>query len=398
MATTFDPQAFNPHDPAFIADPYPTYAQFREHAPVQLVQPYNSHWVFRHADVKTICEGKALFLKNRKDAKPSPPPFGVMENMPDGIFSMDPPRHDVLRPMLDTLFAEAIEGSDQLAAGIAKALLDNARHSGRIELYSAFAMPLPQQVLMTVLGIPRSDWPGVGQWVGAALAGHDITAPIGLQAMAGTCAMALGGYLQALMRGCPMHDTGNSMLNLMVTKAEPDGMTREEVQQTSVNFAVAGYLSTVFLIATGTYNLLRNPAQLELLRSQPDLVHKAIEEMLRYDAPFQIVDRYLAEDFEIAGTPLKAGDQVTAVLASANRDPDGFADPDVFDITRDDTTHFGFGDGIHYCIGAPLVRRVAPVAFQALLAELPNMTLDGIAQWQTDPYIRSVVNLPLAIG
>jgi len=397
MTSSFDPQTFNPHDPAFLADPYPTYALFRQHAPVAKVMPYNSHWVFRYADVKRICDGKELFLKNRKDAPPSPPPFDVMQYMPEGVFSMDPPRHDVVRPILDGLFSQAIVDTDTLAAGVAKSLLANAHASGRIELYSAYAMPLPQQVLMTVLGIPSQDRLGVGQWVGGVLAGHDITAPVGLQAMAGTCAMALGGYLQALMRGCPMHSAGNSMLNLMIEKAIPDGMSREEVQQSSLNFAVAGYLSTVFLIATGTLNLLRHPAQLALLRQQPELVHSAIEEMLRYDAPFQIVDRYAAEDTEIAGVPIKAGEAVTAVLASANRDPDGFADPDVFDITRDEHRHLGFGEGIHTCIGAPLVRRVAPVAFGTLLAELPTMRLDGIPQWQTDPYIRSIVNLPLAI-
>ena len=398
MSTTFDPTQFNPHDPAFIADPYPTFALFRERAPASIVKPYGSLWVFRYADAKAICEGKTLFLKHPAQRKPAPPPFGVLGNMPNGIFSMDPPRHDQLRPMLDGLFATAIEGTDALAARIADGLLAQMRHGDQVELYAAYAMPLPQQVLMTVLGIPQSDWPGVGQWVGGVLAGHDITAPFGLQALAGTCALAIGGYLQALMRGCPAHaEPARDMLGLMMSQAEPKGMEAVEVQQTALNFAVAGYLSTVFLIATGTLNLLRNPAQLALLRAQPSLADNAVEEMLRYDAPFQIIDRYAAEDTQIAGVTVRAGDAVTAVLGSANRDPARFANPDAFDITRDDAGHLGFGDGIHTCIGAPLVRRVAPVAFRMLLDAVPSLKLAGTPQWQTDPYIRSVVNLPVSI-
>jgi pimeloyl-[acyl-carrier protein] synthase len=405
MSTPFDPTTFDPHAPAFIADPYPTYAQFREHAPAYRVTfrygnmtLYDSTWIFRYADVKTVLEGKALFLKNTNPPSASPPPFDVLQNMPNGVFFLDPPRHDELRPILDILLAQAIAGIGASAAASATQLLDAAKASRRIELVSAYAMPLPSNALRTVLGISIGDWAGIEKWVSGMVAGHDYTAPAAAQGMRGTCAMALGAYFQALTRGCPMHAENGKMIDLMVSKAEPKGMSREEVQQTAVNLTVAGYFSTVFLIATGTLNLLRNPSQFALLRSRPDLIGNAVEEMLRYDAPAQLADRYVANDTKIAGVALKAGEQVTAVLGSANRDPDAFADADAFDITRDCKAHVGFSDGIHYCLGAPLVRQVAPVAFQTLLSSLPEFALDGIPQWQTDPYLRSVVNLPLAIG
>lgn len=393
----FDPKTFSPYDPAFLADPYPFFAAFRAQAPVALVQPFNSHWVFRHADAKTVLDRKDLFLKTRPGASPPPPPFDVLARMPPGIFSMDPPRHDQLRPMLDGLFPTAMANAGTAAAVIAKTLLAQARAGARVELVSAYALPLPQQVLMQVLGVPTQDVAGVGQWVSAVLAGQDIAAPVSVQGMAGTCSMALGAYFQALRRGCPVQGAAASaMFNQMVTQAEPQGMTPEEVQATAVNFAVAGYLSTVFLLATGTYNLLRHPDQLARWRAQPDLIHGAIDEMMRFDTPFQFVDRYLAQDFELGGVALKVGDKVSAMLGSANRDERVFPNADVFDITRDAHDQLGFGDGIHYCIGAPLVHTVAPIAFQALFDGLPKLRLDGQPQWQSVPVIRSVSSLPLA--
>lgn len=399
---SFDPSKFDPHAPAFIADPYPTYAQFRAQAPAWRVTfkvgpytLYDSTWIFRYADVKRILDAKALFVKNKNPKHVSPAPFDVLQNMPNGLFSLDPPRHAELRSILDPLFARAIDGMDAEAAKIAKPYLDAAKANRRIELVSAYAMPVPSNILRIVLGITDDDWAGIEQWVTGVVRGNDYTQPRATQAMAGTCAMALGSYFQALTRGCPMHAEKGRMVDLMV---ESTGIEREETQMTLVNLAVAGYMSTVFLVATGTLNLLKNPAQLALLRKQPELMAKAIEEMLRYDAPAQLADRFCAEDTEIAGVKLKKNDQVTAVLGSANRDSDAFPNADTFDITRDDKVeHVGFGDGIHYCLGAPLVRMGAPVTFRMLLEGLPEMKLDGIPQWQTDPYLRSVVNLPLAI-
>lgn len=399
----FDPTKFDPHAADFIADPYPTYAQFRKEVPAYRVTfkigpytLYDSTWIFRFSDVKTVLDDTALFLKNTNPQHVSPPPFDVLQNMPNGLFSLDPPRHDELRTILDPLFAQAIAGMDAAAASIAKPYLDAAKASRRIDLVSAYAMPVPSNILRTVLGISDGDWAGIEQWVTGVVRGNDYTQPRATQAMAGTCAMALGSYFQALTRGCPMHAEKGRMVDLM---AGSKGIEPVETQMTLVNLAVAGYMSTVFLVATGTLNLLKNPSQLALLRSKPALMSGAIEEMLRYDAPAQLADRFCAEDTEIAGVKLKKNDRVTAVLGSANRDSDVFPDADKFDITRvSKVEHVGFGDGIHYCLGAPLVRMGAPVTFRMLLEGLPEMRVDGIPQWQTDPYLRSVVNLPVAIG
>jgi unspecific monooxygenase len=419
-APAFDPSAFNPHDPAYSANPYPTYAQFRKHAPVFWVEPYDSYWVFRYEDAMRVFNdsdnfgpaagppappGVNDYVKNRITPPPSAPPapFDVLANLPEGLFFLDPPEHGHVRGMIEPLFQQSIQNATTVAAIAARQALVSAKQSGVIELYTAYALPMPAAVLLTAMGLPQKDWMGLGGWIGAYLAGHDITQPFMVQAAGATSFMAINAYLNLLMRGCPFSATKGGLLDLMMENATgPGKMDPGQVQSTTANLLIAGYLSTTFLIATGTYNLLRTN-QVELLRKKPELLMNAINEMLRFDAPAQLVDRYVAKQrVTIGGRELSAGDQVTVVLGSANHDESVFPDAETFDITRTfdpKWPHLGFGWGIHRCIGAPLVMgHTAPVAFTLLLDELPSFRLAGTPQWQTDPYLRSVSNLPLAIG
>lgn len=394
----FDPARFNPHDPAFSRDPYPTYARFRAQAPVAKVEPYGSWWVFRHADVKAVLDDTEGFLKNNPLGGPAPTaPFDVLGNLPLGIFSMDPPRHTTLRALLEPMFADAIAGMDGYAAQHARALLAQVRGRQRFEFVQAFAAPLPPAVLFQMIGVPTAT-AGLSNWVDAIVAGHDITAPAAARGAAATCSMALIAYFQGLAAGCPMHGPKPPALFGAMqasTATTPPGMSGPEMQTSALNVVVAGYASTTYLLATGVYSLLTHPEQWARLLAEPSLVPAAVQEMLRHDAPAQLVDRYAAADTELAGVRIAKGDMVTAVLGSANRDAAVFSDPDRFDIDRDNAAQLGFGGGIHNCIGAPLVCLVAPAALTVLLQECPTLALAGTPQWQTDPYLRSVVNLPL---
>jgi cytochrome P450 len=173
------------------------------------------------------------------------------------------------------------------------------------------------------------------------------------------------------------------------------GLSPQQVQVCASDLLVAGYLSTTFIIGLGVRNLLLHPRQLKKLRADPSLAHSALEEMLRFDGSVHIVDRCAGRQTELGGRKFAPGDKISVVIGSANRDPEGFPEPDRFDIERNETTHVAFGEGIHYCLGAPLARIVAPVALEALLAEFPELTLDALPQWQTDPYLRALTSLPL---
>jgi cytochrome P450 len=402
VSNGFNPDTFNPHDPGFLADPCPTYALFRAQAPIHRVEQFKSSWLFTYDDCKQVLDDKEVWVKN----SPLPPgpedqphgPYGATSSLPPGLFSSDPKPHTKLRAILEPLFDTAIEAAPGIAAEIAEPLLADAQEHGRIELMSGYALLLPARVLFRLLGIPDDPgvWDGLIAWQSAIVAAHDIAQSAAVRGGGATCSMALNTYFEALRvsyRTAP----GNGLFAEMCQAFRSKRLTPEQVQACAHDFLVAGYISTTFLIGNGTRNLLRFPEQLAALLKDLTLMDSAIKEMLRFDAPAQLVDRCAAVDTELGGRPFKAGDRVTAVLGSANHDANAFDNPDEFLITRNPSAHLSFGDGIHRCIGAPLVECVAPVAFDLLLSAFPDLSMDGTPQWQTDPYLRAVSSLPLKL-
>jgi cytochrome P450 len=159
----------------------------------------------------------------------------------------------------------------------------------------------------------------------------------------------------------------------------------------------AGDITTTNLIGNGTLALLRHPEVLHRLREDPALIRSAVNELLRYDTPSQIIIRVAADTVEIGGQTLAEGDLIYLVLAATNRDPDRFIDPDRLDVTRRDNRHLSFGIGAHFCLGAPLSRLEAEIAIGMLLRRLPTLRLDTEAlQWWPNPVQRGLIRLPLA--
>ena len=385
----FDPDSFDPTDPAFHADPYPAYALFRQHAPVHKIQKYdNTYWVFTHALVTQMCEDSATFLKQ---------PVGT--DGPRGIFFMDPPRHMEVRNIINPVFAQAIASSDAMATQSVTSALAAVQARGAMELVADFAKCIPRDVFMAMFGIPPAQRRFADEMLDTMLHYYDRTLPAWKRLNALFASISLNVLLDALLAGCPAHAPAG-LLCMMKEQGLAQGMSSREVSITSQNFALGGYLSTQFLLATGVYNLLRQQRKgWLLLQQQPQLLPNAIAEMLRFDAPFQMADRFAARDTTLGGVPIPAGAMVVAVYGSANRDAQVFTNPDTFDITRQpDQRSYGFGHGEHRCIGAPLVDIVAPIALRQLMATLPGLQL-GTEEpvWLSDPYFRSFDHLPLAL-
>jgi len=399
----FDPDAFNPHDPAFLADPYPTYALFREQAPVYPVKPYESSWVFRFKDCVKVLNDTDVWIKNPPGGvPPTPGPHAMMESFPEGLFVTDPPLHTKLRELLEPVFTESIQGAEATTRAIAGPLLQTAREKGSIELVSDYALPLPASVLFSVLGIPEGDygqdiWKGLIAWQAAIAASHDITQPIEVRGAGATCSMALNTFFEGMLVKEEGKPPPTGLFAQMCSTFLEAGLSPQQVQVCASDLLVAGYLSTTFILGLGVRNLLLHPDQLEKLRADPSLAHSAVEEMLRFDGSVHIVDRCAARSTELGGRKFAPGEKISVVIGSANRDPEGFPEPDRFDIERKEKTlHVAFGEGIHFCIGAPLARIVAPAGLEALLAEFPELTLDApVPQWQTDPYLHALISLPL---
>lgn len=404
----FDTTRFDPHDPAFLANPYPFYAEFRRTAPVSWVAAHKAYWVFSHELVTQVCAATddPVFLKPGNQKSRKAPPLDVERNLPDGLFFMNPPEHTQVRRVMDQAFSSAISAARSVAAARARAALDQALSNGAhtLELVSSFAATVPRAVFMQVMGWPDDALGIFKGWVNQMLEAHDDSADPLTRLQGGTSGMALRAYFQALGRGgCPAgHGAASAggMYQHLQGEVAAGRLDPLALQESALHFALGGYLSTEFLVTTGVLNLLRHPDQLQWLRNHPDRMSQAVREMLRYDAPFQLADRIVARDTTLGGVELKAGDRLAVVYGSANHDEAVFKDidPDRFDICKP-SVHagqaYGFGHGIHYCIGARLAEMVAEEALGALLERHPVLSLGEAGPWRTDPYFRSVRRLLL---
>ncbi len=400
-----DPATFDPNSPAFIAEPYPTFAWFREHLPVASLSLVPGKvppatWVFANADVRRVLEETDTFLKRASGpgappSGPTPPVFGTLGALPPGLLSSDPPRHAEVRDAVEPSFTAAIAQAGALAEHAVEQTLAALAQTRRIELVHDFALPVPSMVLAQVLGLPVTDLTVLSNWVQAVATSHNITQPAAVLGMGATCAMALRTYYDGMIVE-NSHQSGGGML-AGVCEHIDQGLDRRDVQSIMSDMIIAGFLTTTYLISTGIRTLLAHPEQADAVRHDPTLLTGAIEEMLRFDAPAQLLDRQVGVPTIIGGVALQPGARVVAAVGSANRDASAFENPDCFDIHRVDTTHLGFGDGIHHCIGAPLARIVAPAAIAGLL-RLDNLRINGIEQWQPDPYLRGFTSLPMAYG
>ncbi|MGX4694027.1 cytochrome P450 [Streptomyces sp. JNUCC 63] len=358
-------------------NPYPVYAELREAGPV-----------VRQADggylVGTYHEIAALLHDPRMSADPRT--RGEVTHKPP-FLRLDDPEHHRLRTLAMRPFGpphspgrvDAMRGEIDR---ITKELMGPFEAGRQIDVVDDFAYPLPVTVICRLLGVPREDEPLFRAWSDALVTAADVrpdadateTGKAGDQAR-----IEMGGYLVNLAeqrRDNPSDD----MLSALVNEPDPAlRLTQEELAETAVLLLIAGHETTVNLITNGVLTLLRHPEHLDLLRRESDLLPRAVEELLRYEPPVHMRERIPHADIDVAGSKIHQGASVILVLASGNRDPMRFHEPDRFDPTRPDNQHLGFGSGIHLCYGAPLARIEAHAALGALLPHL------GTARLVQDP-------------
>jgi cytochrome P450 len=391
----WNPYAFDPYAPAFLDDPYATYARFRERQPHFYVPQFRSTWFFEYDACNEILGDRTLFLTNHPDGgDPTPGPYGILREFPTTVFSSDPPRHTDLRDVFEPVFRGQIARAEANASERAKAVLAQVEARRHMEFVVDYGVPVPAGVLFDVLGIPEKQLvrEGLLLWAGTIIAGNDKRQARSARVAAGTAKMALQTYLQGLLRYY-RHEPPKGLIGAMAGAARGP-LSVDDVYATCIEFVVAGYLSTTWLVASAILELIKH-GQLQAVRDDPAKAPAAIMESLRLEPPVQIIDRFVASHTNVCGVPVRRGDKVTAVIASGNRDDARFGDPDAFRLDRPNADeHLSFGYGIHHCIGAPLAERVAPVMLTELLA-FGEPRVDGIPQWQSDPYLRGVVNLPL---
>lgn len=402
---------------AFKADPFPTYALLREHSPVHRVRvPMHGHayLVTRYDDVTAALRDPRL-LKNRRDAltpeqlaKARPMP-SFLAPLQDGMLSLDGERHDRLRALAHQAFTprriETMRVQAQLLADqLLDTALDRAARTGRFDLIADYALPLPLTLIARILGIPERDNHRFRAWTKNLFS---ITEGNPLLKMPGV--LRFLRYLRRLIADRAAHPTDDLLSALAGAREHDDRLTADEILNTVVLLLTAGHETTVNLIGTGTLALLSHPDQLARLRDDPattgadgpSILPTAVEELLRYVVPAETAtERFAREDLEIAGTPIPQGSLVLAVIAAANRDPARFTDPDALDLTRTPNRHLSFGQGVHYCLGAPLARLEAGVALPTLLRRAPDLRLavptDQLT-WRGGLILRGLTSLPLSL-
>lgn len=376
---------------AFYADPYPTYARLRAEHPVFWCKPWRSWVVTRHADVMAMLHAPAVYSSaGRQTPLLDRLPEAAQERLrplrrifaAGGLLNSDPPDHTRLRRLVQRAFSPRIvAGLRPSVERIAAELLAGADRSGRLEVVGELAYPLSMRVIAELLGVPPSAGPDAyplfrdyAQALRSYFDGNGhLSADNALRVQATT--MAVYDRFRALLakrRAAPRDDL---LTALAGADESGDFLSEEELLATCAILFQAGHETTANLIANGLFTLLRHPEQMALLRDDPALVPAAIEEILRYVGSVTAVRRVVTADVEVRGAPLQRGQLVNLMLASANRDPEVFADPERFDIRRSaaELRHVAFGHGVHFCIGAALARMETAVALPALIARRPSL-------------------------
>jgi len=378
-------------DPEIHEDPYPFYARLRTAAPINWDERagMDGGWVLtRHADVMAALRSPHLsaerLMPGSLDWVPEqylPAAQQVFKAMPHQLLFLNPPDHSRIRGLVSKAFTpRLLEGMRPHIQEIADEFLDAIEPAGRMELIHDFAYPLPAVVIAEMLGVPPEDREQFIEWsadFGAFLDGASLTLDGALQAIQGVADFM--EYFRRLIderRSAPRDD----LLQGLITAREQDAaLSEDELLSNLVLLLAAGHGTTTHLIGNGLYALIQYPDELRALVEERSLIPTAVAELLRYDSPVQLTGRRASADLEIGGQRIEAGQHVTMVLGAANRDPAQFPDPDRLDVRRPESKLMSFGQGIHFCLGAPLARIEAGIAFNALLKRLPDLRLDPAA-------------------
>lgn len=330
-----------------------------------------------------------------KKVRTLPRPLAVVQT---GLLSTDGDDHARLRALVRHAFtARRIEQMREQAQVIADGLLDAALHRGRMDLVADYALPIPLLLIGRILGVPEKDNSKFAAWSTALISSPERRNPL----LAVPSILRFLRYLRALIAERAARPTDDLISAMATARDGEDRLTPDEILAMCVLLLTAGHETTRNLIATGTLALLRNPDQINRLRDDPTLTGTAIEELLRFTVPAETAtERYAREDISIAGTTIARGSLVLAVLASANRDPTHFDNPDTLDVGRTPNRHLSFGHGVHYCLGAPLARLEGQIAIETLLRRAPALRL-GVSPerltWRGGIVLRGLRALPVLL-
>jgi cytochrome P450 len=392
--------------PQVIADPYPFFARLRAECPVYWNPQYQLWVITRYADVEWLVRHPELFSSAviRNDQRPPYPPVDrvdlplfddVRAFRSDQLVEQDRPVHTAMRGVVHGFFTPtAMEAWRPFVRQVVADLLDAVERRGHMDVMADLAASLPVTMIAEMMGVPHKD--------------RDI-----LRSLADKLLYINRGEpsrLQPLMEGIRgmieyvsplvtqrISQPADDFISVLASGEQAGVFTRHQVLVNTALLLFAGHETTMNLIGNGTLALVRNPDQWARLRDDPDnVVRRATEECLRYDPPVKSTQRIAVADVPLGGEMIHAGDRIRWIIAAANRDPDVFADPDAFDVTRQPNPHLSFGTGMHYCLGATLARVEGQEVFRAMAERLSDLQLaTDTLSYHPSIQFRSLRSLPV---
>ncbi|MEW1861583.1 cytochrome P450 [Streptomyces sp. NPDC088194] len=409
---------FAPWSPSFVQDPYPAYAALRAAGRAHRFDPTDQWLVPHYDDVSALLRDRRLgrtYLHRfsheefgRQAPPPAHEPFTTLNG--NGMLDLEAPVHTRIRRLVAKAFTPRMV--DDLAPTVhrlAAELIAALRADGGGDLLARVAEPLPVAVIAEMLGVPPADRALLRPWSAAITGMFELNPSEETARLAVRASEEFSDYLRGLIatrRRAPGEDLISA---LIAAHDDGDVLSEQEMISTCVLLLNAGHEATVNTTTLGWLQLFRHPDQLRLLSDATagavttaaagtsagasagdELLRGAVEEMLRYDTPLQLFERWVLDDIEIGGTTIPRGSEVALLFGSANRDPARFPDPDRFDITRPaaGNKHVTFGAGIHFCLGAPLARLELTASFGTFLREAPGMRLVEEPAWRPGYVIR----------
>jgi cytochrome P450 len=399
-------ELFAPHDVAFVANPYPSYAELRGRGRIHFNEGTNQWIVPHHSDVHALLRDRRfgrtyLHLAShaemgRPEDQPSTGPFWKL--IRDGILDMEPPDHTRVRRLVAKAFTpRMVEQLRERVQAMTEALADRLADEGEADLIATVAEPLPVNVIAELLGIPEADRHHLRPWSADICRMYELNPTEEDARVASRAAVEFSDYLRGLIRERRGNPTPDLIGELVQVVDQGDRLTEDEMIGTCVLVLNAGHEATVNVTGNGWWALFRNPGELERLRRDPSLVRSAIEELMRFETPLQMFERWVMEDAEVCGVRVPKGQELALLFGSANRDPAAFDRPDDLDLGRNPNPHMSFGAGIHFCLGAPLARVELEASFATLLRRFPRIELVEEPDWKPNYIIRGLKELRVRV-
>ena len=367
----------SPHDPDFVQNPYAAYARARadEDGPVLYWEDYGMLAAFDAATVQALLRDRRLGREIPADQRQSVPPhmtdFYAVEAQ--SMLELEPPAHTRLRGLVLRAFtSRRIAGLGPEIEAIAADLLDSLPQ-GPVDLIPAYCTQIPVRIIARLLGVPEDMWPDLLRWSNAMVAVYQAGRTVAVEKAANAAAAEFSAFLRGYVDQRRSDPRDDLITQLIAAEQDGEKLSTDALIGTCILLLNAGHEATVHALGNGVACLLRHETSPDALEAPR--IAATVEEILRYDPPLHVFERFAYEDIDLGNGALHKGDKIALILGAAGRDPALYDDPDRFDPDRSAKPHAAFGGGLHFCVGAPLARLEMQIALRALFAHAPDLRL-----------------------